>query len=198
MKQSALLLLLAVALFSVSCDSDDPGKLDAKYISNLPADPPIGYGPQGQPLGTTGKYTFFSFATGSVVANSDSLTDKWDIGFRGTKIIVNGGTDRIGDGGAQLVSGEFANLTSAPEDGYVSDNGSTLAIPETWYTYNPTSRVITPNAGTVFMIRTASGKYAKMEILNYYLDAPASPTSNDASRYYTFQYVYQKSGSRNF
>lgn len=198
MKHVHILLLSMLAATFIACDSDDPGKLEAQYISNLPADPPTSYGPTGQPLGTTGKYTLFSFETGNVVANSDSLTDKWDIGFRSTKIIVNGGTNRIGDAAGMLVQGQFNDINAAPDTGYATDDGSTLAIPETWYTYNPTSRVLTPNAGTVFMIRTATGKYAKMEILSYYLDAPISPTSNDASRYYTFQYVYQSNGTKKF
>lgn len=198
MKHVNILLSLLLAVTFIACNSDDPGKLDANIISNLPADPPTSYGSMGQPLGTTGKYTLFSFETGGVIANTDSLTNKWDIGFRGTKIIVNGGTDRIGQGAAMLVQGQFSDINAAPETGYETDNGSTLAIKETWYTYNPTARVVTPNAGTVFMVRTATGKYAKMEILSYYLDAPASPTMNDPSRYYTFQYVYQPNGSKKF
>lgn len=196
-----LSLLLAVTLFA--CNSDDPGKLDANIISNLPADPPTGYGSMGQPLGTTGKYTLFSFESGGVIANTDSLTDKWDIGFRGTKIIINGGTDRIGNAGALIVVGKFNELKAAPDNGYATDDGSVLAIPsppstQAWYTYNETTKIVTPNAGKVIMIRTATGKYAKMEILSYYLDSPASPTMNDPARYYTFQYVYQPDGSKKF
>ena len=198
MKRLIQISSLVAAVVLVSCNSDDVGKLDTQFISNLPADPPTGFGPQGQPIGTTGKFTLFSFASGSVVANADSLTDKWDIGFRGTTIIINGGTDRIGTAGVQLVQGEFANLTTAPEAGYLEDAGNTLAVNSSWYTYNATARTVIPNAGSVFMIRTAKGKYAKMEILSYYQDAPSSPTSNDASRYYTFQFVHQPSGSRKF
>lgn len=198
MKHTISLLVLCAALFMTACDSNDLGKLEALLISNLPADPPTSYGSMGQPLGTTGKYTLFSFATGEAIPNSDSLTNKWDIGFRATSIIINGGTNRIGTGGVQLVNGVFEDLKTAPESGYLTDDGNTLAVNSDWYTYNPTARTVTPNAGKVFMIKTATGKYAKMEIVSYYLDAPASPTMNNPSRYYTFKYVYQKSGSRNF
>lgn len=199
MKHLISVLSICSAMLLFSCDSsNDPGKLEALLISNLPADPPTSYGSMGQPLGTTGKYTLFSFATGEVVANTDSLTNKWDIGFRGTSIIINGGTNRTGTGGVQFITGVFENLKSAPESGYKTDDGSTLAVTPEWYTYNPNARTVIPNAGTVFMIRTGAGKYAKMEIVSYYLDSPSSPTMNDPSRYYTFKYVYQPNGSRNF
>lgn len=198
MKRFSSLLALCAALVFGACDSNDPGKLEALLISNLPADPPTGFGSMGQPIGTTGKYTFFSFSTGEVVANADSLTNKWDIGFRGTSIIINGGTNRIGTGGVQLFTGIFEDLKTAPEAGYLTDNGNTLAVPSTWYTYDPNAKTVTPNAGTVFIIKTGAGKYAKMEIVSYYFDAPAAPTMNNPSRYYTFKYVYQKDGSRNF
>ncbi|MAK01773.1 MAG: hypothetical protein CMC17_04480, partial [Flavobacteriaceae bacterium] len=40
--------------------------------------------------------------------------------------------------------------------------------------------------------RTRDGKFAKVEILSYYLGAPENPDAfADQSRYYTFNYVYQ-------
>jgi hypothetical protein len=56
--------------------------------------------------------------------------------------------------------------------------------------------VITATAGKVIVLKTADGKYAKMEILSYYKDAPAPVNPlRDIARYYTFQYVYQPDGS---
>jgi len=41
------------------------------------------------------------------------------------------------------------------------------------------------------VIRTHDDKYAKVEILSYYKDAPAEPDGFvDESRFYTFNYVY--------
>ncbi|MBM3176917.1 MAG: HmuY family protein [Bacteroidetes bacterium] len=193
--------LLSTALILSGCNqSDDPTPLEAFLIGNLPADPPTGFNPTtGAPTGTTGKFTLFSFATGEPVSNSDSLTNKWDIGFRATTIIVNGGKDRKGNGGIQILTGtSFDQVKEAPESGYATDDGSNLAVPSSWYNYNATAKIVTPLAGNVFVIRTGTGKYAKMEILSYYLDAPASPTSANPSRYYTFKYAYQSSGSRKF
>ena len=39
---------------------------------------------------------------------------------------------------------------------------------------------------------------AKVQILSYYKDSPANPSSTDIPRLYKFKYVYQPDGSRNF
>jgi hypothetical protein len=202
MKNHPILLILFTLLTGVfisSCDSSgDPDPLEAVTISNLPADPPTGFDPNtGAPIGTTGKHTLFNFSTGEPVSEADLLTDKWDIGFRATEIIINGGKDRAGSGGAIILTGtSFDQVKEAPESGYLTDNGSVLAITPTWYNYNPSSKIITPLAGNVFVIRTATGKYAKMEILSYYQDAPPQPSSTTPARYYTFRYVYQPAATR--
>ena len=77
-----------------------------------------------------------------------------------------------------------------------SDSASNgLAIPtgsgNGWYNYNPTTHVISPIAGKVIIVKTNDGKYAKVEILSYYKDAPENPTQESEYRYYTFNYVYQ-------
>jgi hypothetical protein len=76
-----------------------------------------------------------------------------------------------------------------------------LAIPtgsgQGWYTYNGGAMVNTPTAGKIIVVKTSEGRYAKMEILSYYEDAPASPVNTDIARYYTFRYVYQPNANRN-
>ncbi|HAC25442.1 MAG TPA: hypothetical protein DCE81_11045, partial [Cytophagales bacterium] len=62
-----------------------------------------------------------------------------------------------------------------------------------------TSTIVSPIAGRVIVVRTADGKYVKMEILSYYENAPASPNNMvDKDRFYTFRYVYQPAESRSF
>ncbi len=203
----SLILIAALAVSFSSCKKDDPTPvaLTAITYSNLNADyaPPVGgiTGPPTYPTATN-KFTFFSFKTGSIVANSDSATTKWDLGFRATTIIVNGGTSGPGVGGAIVQTGIFADLTTAPTTGYAQDdkNGAVkYAIPTGsgtgWYTYNTSTNLITPTAGKFLIIKTADGKYAKVEILSYYLDAPTAPTSSTKDRYYTFRYIYQPDGS---
>jgi len=154
-------------------------------------------GGQGQPVG--GPFAKFSFETGAV---TDSETD-WDIAFRGTTIAINGGVvtgtadepARNGNGGASIETGTFTDITSASGLNYAVDADGAFAIPtgsdNGWYNYNPATFTITPIPGRVLVIRTHDGKYAKVEILSYYKDAPAQPNPlTDASRVYTFNYVY--------
>lgn len=201
------LLLALLIITTVSCKNDDPlpVTITASTISNLPADPPSGgYNPMnGQPIGVTKKFTLFSFKTGAIVANADSASSSWDIGFNGTTIIVNSGTSGPGTAGAQVVSGVFEEKTTAPETGYLSDDKNSLTAPYAipkgsgngWYNYDGATNVISPIAGAIIMVRTSEGKYAKMEILSYYKDAPAAPTSASIDRHYTFRYVFQANGT---
>lgn len=202
-------LFVGMISMMVSCSEDDPTlePVVAVTISNLEADPATGFNPNtGQPIGTTGKFKLFSFESGATVSNSDSATTKWDIGFRGTTIILNGGTSGPGSAQAQVVTGIFDEVNEAPETGYTSDNGTTYAIPtgsgNGWYSATgggPSSpTIITPIAGRVIVVKTATGRYAKLEILSYYKDAPASPTGSEPARYYTFRFVYQPNDSRKF
>jgi HmuY protein len=198
---SPLTLLIGIAASSLlmSCSKNDPvpQPVVSTKVTDLAADPPTGYdGMTGQPIGTTGQFTFFSFKTGEVVAHADSATTQWDLGFRGTTIIINGGTSGPGNAGAQVLSGIFDEIAKASESGYKQDNGNELAIPtgsdNGWYHYDGAAFVITPIAGKVIMVRTADGHYAKVEILSYYKGAPAQPDAfMDLDRYYTFRYSYQ-------
>lgn len=207
--------LLVVVLSTSSCsDSNDPTPelIVSTNFSNLDADAGTGRGSMGEVLGATGKFTFFSFKTGAIVDHADSASTKWDIAFRGTVIIVNSATSGPGTAQIQVMSGLYNDLLEAPVDGYKSDNdaapidpapNSSLAIPtgsnNGWYTYDAANFIIKPTPGKFLVIKTSDGKYAKMEITNYYKDAPASPNyMTDIDRYYTFRYVYQPNDSRKF
>jgi hypothetical protein len=177
-------------------------------VQNLHADTIIGTAATGQPVGA-GRYSFFSLEQKQAVANSDSATTKWDLAFRGTTIAINGGTSGPGGGGAFVWDGIFNNLSAVPADSvFRVDNGNAYAIPagsgRGWYNYNGTANLLTPLPGKVLVIRTATGKYAKVEILNYYKggETPSSTASDDVKikeqRYYTFRFVFQPNGSKNF
>jgi hypothetical protein len=206
--------ILSVALIGVcaasftSCKKDDPtpSVLSATTFTNLAADPPSGgySATTGQPIGVTKKNTLFSFATGKVVANTDSATTKWDIGFNGTGIIINSGTSGPGAAQAQVVAGLFDTYATAPDAGYLKDNKNaspafyaiTRGSDNGWYHYNSSTNIVTPIAGKIIVVNTADGKYAKMEILSYYKDSPVSPAATSTDRYYTFRYIYQADGSK--
>ncbi|MFN4147455.1 MAG: HmuY family protein, partial [Runella sp.] len=82
----------------------------------------------------------------------------------------------------------------------VDESTTRLAIPPAsglgWYNYNPQLNIITPIPGRVLIVRTGDGRFAKVEILSYYKDAPANPDQNSIARHYTFRYVFQPDGSQ--
>lgn len=195
---------LAIALLFVgfiSCNNDDDATpellpVNSETISNLHAPQ---NGGQGQPV--SGAFAKFNFATGETTT-SDT---EWDIAFRGTSIIVNGGTslgttdepERTGNAAVYIANGSMSSITEVATEHLMQDSSTSYAIAtgsgNGWYTYaGPPSHVINPTPGKILVIRTHDGKYAKVEILSYYKDAPANPDAFvDESRYFTFNFVYQ-------
>jgi hypothetical protein len=193
-----LILFTGFAFSACDDDNENPAvPLEADVVPDLNA------------VSTT-KFTFFSFEENAIVANEDSATTKWDIGFRGTTIILNGGTSGPGGASGQIVDGVFNELIEAPETGYSSDSESQKAIlgSNGWYTYTGTTSVpnhtILPIAGKILALKTSDGKYVKLEIISYYQGNPdttapafADPATRPAARHYTFRYIFQPNGTRN-
>lgn len=189
-----LLSLLVIAITFTSCSTDDDDsqpqlQIEAETVSNLYAPQ---QGGQGQPI--SGEFTKFSFANGTTTQSST----EWDIAFRGTSIIINGGTssgttdeaERTGNGGAYITTGTFASVTEVETGSFLQDS-ETGHVLSNWYTYaGPPTHEISPTPGKILVIRTHDGKYAKVEILSYYQDAQPNAEYNNY-RYYTFNYVYQ-------
>ena len=151
-------------------------------------------GGQGEP--TSGAFTKFSFSTGAVTTSET----EWDIAFRGTSIILNGGAslgtadepNRTGKASGYLANGTLAGISSVDTSLLVEDSAEGYAISD-WYTYSgPPNHLITPTAGKVIVVKTHDEKYAKVEILSYYKDAPENPDAfTNEARYFTFNYIYQ-------
>jgi hypothetical protein len=198
-------LLAATSVMFSACDStssmNDQVEILADRVTELPADPYTGVGTDGRPI-TAGKFTFYSLRTSSIVAASDSASTLWDLGFKGTTIIVNGGASGPGNGAAQIVNEVFSSVKTAPESGWAQDSASGYAIPAGsgigWYNYNPANHAISAIPGRVLLVKTADGKYAKLSIVNYYKGLPEVPTATSESRFITFDFVFQPNGSRLF
>ena len=148
------------------------------------------------------RFTLLSLENKTIVPNSDSATTKWDIGFRKTTIIVNGGKIRVGRGGIQrLQNQKFDALKEAPQNGYRGDDAEdnlalTAKSGESWYLYSGTS--ITPLKDVILVVRTGNGQnFAKIEIQSYYKDK-VEPSITAPTRYYSFRYQVQTNGSRLF
>ncbi|WP_299439735.1 HmuY family protein [uncultured Aquimarina sp.] len=184
---------------SNSDDNDDTqalANLISETVTNLHAPQEGG---QGQPI--SGAFTKFDFETGQITTSDED----WDIAFRGTTIIINGGAtqgttdepDRTGDAAAYIATGTMDNITSVEIGNLIQDTAADTAIPSGsdngWYNYSGAPNfLITPLTGKILVIRTSDGKYAKVEILSYYKDAPINPDAFvHESRYFTFNYIYQ-------
>jgi hypothetical protein len=209
---SYIIVIAVFNFFLLSCSKSTTtvvAPLTATTVKDLAADTIIGMTAQGQPYGA-GKYTFYSLEKNSIIANTDSATTKWDLAFNGTKILTNSGTSGTGLGGAFVQVGLFDNLKTISADSvFKTDNAPTsyavtYGSGKGWYTYDPINNLITPLAGRVLVIRTASGKYAKVEIIAYYKGgATLATTATDAEklskqRYYTFRYIFQPNGTKTF
>jgi hypothetical protein len=207
----AMGLGLCIAL--VACTKDEEiivVPVTAITVSNLAADTVTGLGVDGRPQ-SAGSTTYYSLVDNKVIASTDAATTKWDVAFTSTKILVNSGTSGPGIGGAFVFKGLFDDLKTIPADSsFATDNSnaSSFAIPwgsgKGWYTYDGLTTLVTPIAGRVLVIRTATGKFAKIEILNYYKGGATLPaTASDLDkltkqRYYTFRYAYQPNGTKTF
>jgi hypothetical protein len=189
-----------------SAESDELVPVEIVVAEDIPADPPTGRDPEtGAPIGTTGGFTFFSLRENQIVLNhtsddrSDSTSTDWDLAFRSTTILVNGGNSGPGQGGMQILNQEFEDVTEAPEAGYSTDPVGARGGNSTWYVYDPQSMTVFPLAPQTLIVRTADGRYAKVEIVSYYRGAPEVPNPfTDQERYYTLRFAYQPDGSRQF
>jgi hypothetical protein len=217
-----IILLAVIVLLSItSCEKDKlPKTVDQRAyvietigkittVKNLPADTIIGTNSIGQPVGA-GRYSFFSLETGQWIPNIDSNSTRWDLAFAGTTIRINNATSGPGAGGAFVFNGTFESLQSVPTDSvfridnhpvsYAITRGSGRA----WYTYDGPTNLLTPIPGRTLVIRTATGKFAKVEILNYYRGGQTpSATAADSikirdQRFLHFRYTYQGNGTSQF
>ena len=194
-------LLIAAGLSLSACsEDDDPAvvqpDLEVQEIKDI----------NTNKAENDGHFVFFNLADGKVVPFTDSASTKWDIAFSNTSIILNGGLNGPGNAAGQLIDGIFGELTEAPESGYKEDAEGEPGISKDWYHYTAMEEpmhAILPVAGKILVIKTAGGKYAKIEIISYYKGNPDTSTQEFAdyinrvpSGYYTFRYVYQPDGSR--
>lgn len=195
------LVLFGLIIFA-NCSENGTGNeketLEATLVSDLDAN------------GTS--YVFYDLKSASFVANSDSATSKWDIGFKGATIIVNSSVSGPGTAQAQIVSGLFDEYAQAPETGYASDSVKTKAIQgkDGWYIYTGNAETgpehaMFPIAGKIIVVKNTDKTYSKIQIISYYQGNPNTNTdafinrdTRPESRFYTFRFVTQSNGTRFF
>ena len=197
MKKIKFFTVYIILLLTFSCEDDNNIGINTVSITVEDLYAPQ-EGSQGQSI--SGPFTKFNFEDG---VQTESETN-WDVGFRGTSIIINGGVslgtddepERNGNAAAYIFEGTMDEMQIVDTSLLTQDSESGYAIPtgsgNGWYNYDFTTHVISPIAGKILVFRTHDNRYAKLEILSYYLGAPENPDAfTDPSRYYTFNYVYQ-------
>jgi hypothetical protein len=196
-KTLALVLFSSTALLVTSCSKDNDNAPEPEKPVTLTVNTVAD-------LDGTGRDVYYSLSKNAEVTGTDITSNKWDIKFTATSIFVNGGTSGTGTTQAQVVNNTFADLATAPADGYKTDATGSNAITG-WYTYTAETapqHAILPVPGKIIVIKTTDGKYAKLEMKSYYKGNPdtTTPTFADlatrpASRFYTFRFAYQADGS---
>jgi hypothetical protein len=179
--------VVAVAALLVTLTLRQPNVPGYPPTSATPSD--VGRGLVGPVLYTVDAteadaWRYFSFRLGSVVPDESK---GWDLAFRRYAIITSPGA-----GALDLGERRFDDVRTVPADGYIATQHAgdprNPAI-ASWYTYGFFSHVLTPKSH-VWAVRTADGRYAKLEMVGYYCPGsrPGCPT---------FRYVFQGDGSTN-
>lgn len=154
---------------------------------------------------------YLNLTTGQQV-NATALTStNWDVSFyaKDKNIIVgvNSGDEGGGTAGAQLVTTGFEDLKEAPESGYLAGREATGDYLK-WSSYTGTNapkHAVLPKPGLTIVIKTADGKYSKLQMVSLYQGNPntnsaefAELTTRPAFGYFTFRYATQTNGNRSF
>lgn len=136
-------------------------------------------------------WVYFDFERGSVV--DGRIDPDWDLAIQRFHIVTNGGMGYPGGAGALTLPGAWETVVEAPESGYatmrgrLTDGAANPAL-ERWYTYRFFAHTLEAKP-EIYVIRTADGRFAKIEVISYYCPG-ATPGC------FTFRYAYQGDGSR--
>jgi len=165
--------------------------IEAMMVTNLYTPEFIGNGPNQQ----SANFIKFSFKDQTTTEGDD-----WDIAFRGTEILVNGGFPgtndepaRTGLAAGYITIGNYGGIKSVNENLLHQDSQTQKAIPSTnggWYEID--NNAILPYSDKTLVFKTHNSRYAKVKIVSFYKDAPENISSfSSKPEYYTFSYTYQ-------
>ncbi|GAA4341762.1 HmuY family protein [Mucilaginibacter gynuensis] len=208
------MIVFAIATMATvsSCTKDEvkPQLEDGKsvIIKDLPGDVGNTVG-SGRPFAPF----YFKLSTGAKVDTAKKKTTEWDIAFAkeyNSYVSINNGTDdgSFGNGGPGqgamvAVNQAYDKVTTAPSDEDFAKNAITAAGWDSgngngWYFYDLNTHLAIPVKNRTYVLRTAEGRYAKLELVSMYKGAPAVVTDlNWPAPYFTFRYYVQLDGSRN-
>jgi hypothetical protein len=201
-----LLCGAAVLIGLLSCNAPtnsppSPGDLTPKLVNDLRPD-------------SAARFLYFSFDTDGVVPATMATSDKWDIRLpylsassRSIDIVLNSGNiNTNGKTRGLMIDTTFDLLQSAPEEtrlrtedtSVVSGRRNTIVpgdlLGTGLFLYNGATRTLSINPQRTLVLTTAGGKFVKVQFVNLYQGAVATPTMFTPVGYYTIRYV--KSNTR--
>ena len=124
------------------------------------------------------EWVYFEFSSGTVVSTSRDGLD-WDLAFKRTDILTNGGdTNPAGAAGAVDLGEIPLSEAVPPADGYLADatddeNGVENPALHKWYSYNWTTHIVN-SKGHTFAVRTATGEVVLLKFASSYCDDGSS------------------------
>lgn len=207
--KTLIVLLSAATLISCTKDEVKPELEDTKstVIRDLPGDVgnTVGSGKEFEPF-------YFSLKTGTKVEASKKLTAEWDIAFTkeyNSLIVANNGQAPAtpgyggpGIGSVVIVEKPYSQVTQAPSEAEFAANqipsyGWDAGNGVGWFFYDLKTHIAVPVKNRTFVIKTAEGKFAKIEMVSMYKGAPATVSDlNWPAPYFTFRFFLQQDGSR--
>ena len=141
-------------------------------------------------------WVYFDFSRGNVVDIHDKTSLEWDLAFRRSKVISNGGaTNKFGKAGLiDLGSLSFDQVVEVPRENYIQDMSTRTETENPillkWYSYNYLTHKLSAKPNT-YAVKTANNKYVKIKFLDFYC-------TNKETGCIKMQYVYQENGSNQF
>jgi hypothetical protein len=155
------------------------------------------------------KWKYFSLTINDTVTVTDPIhSNTWDLAFQRYRIKTNGGESGSGSGSAansyqKGQTGFDALKIVSDTTTFMADNSISIAVQQGYTTYvvNPVlytwfamefatqGTQIVPS-DYIYIVKTSSGKYAKVWFKSYY-------SATNVSGYVSFQYKYQPDGSKN-
>ncbi|MGV3765147.1 MAG: HmuY family protein [Chitinophagaceae bacterium] len=210
-KKICLPFLLATVLFSCKKETvSNEQDAQSVFVRDLAGDTSASM----QNGAASFKNLYYSFQTNTEVKISDTekRSAKWDIAFTGpynSEVYINNGTnpnnpgfEGPGLGAVVVIEKPYNDVTEAPADavfetaalnkiGWDAGNG------RGWFYYSLDNHIMVPVKNRTFVLRTATGKYAKLELINAYKGNP--PVVTDLfwpAPYFTFRYFVQEDGGR--
>ena len=201
--------ILGLSLVATSCKKDET-------TDETPTDNTITVSLSKKNNEKVDHWVYYSFDTKSEVSGIDSsnfkTSDKWDIAFHSRHVRLNGGTSGMGMAAAYDAGKvEWSLVTVAPQNGYQEDvyadsilyagngaNGPIMVgtdlnkVFENAFSFDANTHPPTYAANhNVYIIKTRTGKYAKIMLTDYYND-------KGVSGYISFKYVLNTDGGREF